>query len=179
MLKCQGYHLAAAMAGLMSGNPIGGVLTRRTLAGFSRIGHANRYFTEKQLDIIASGGITVVTQSTDSSPIVIRHALTTDRRDFKDQEINMSLARDWLAYTTDAAVSPLVAADNITANYLERITLAVEAVFTLALGLANQPFLNLTLTGVSRDTSRGGRVKVEYSIEQAEPANNIDVTIYY
>ena len=177
--QAEGYHLAAAMAGRMSANPIGGVLTRRTLAGFSRIGYADRYFSRNNLRTIAGGSLTVLTQATENAPIVISHALTTDASSFENQELTMSLARDWLLYLVDAVVSPIVAAENITPNYIERVETAVEAVFTRALEQEEEPFLNLTLLSVQQSPNIGGTVVVDFEVEQAEPANNISVTVYY
>ena len=173
------YFAAAARAGLASALPIGQPQTRRVLAGFTGIGHADRYFTENQLNNIASGGIEIYVQPTDNAPITIRHALTTDRSAFNHANVGMVIARDWLSYTMDAAIEPLIADANISPAFLDAVESVALAVTAEALNLPGNAFLNITELSVIEDPDVEGQIVVSYQTHQGRPALSFLTKIYY
>ena len=176
-VEVAGYYAAAARAGYASSVPIGRPQVYGTIGGFDRIEHSNDFFTEDQLNVIAEGGIEILTQSTISSPIQIRDDLTTDMSAYNKQNISMVISRDWLSYTVADILSPQVGRYNITERYLNILRGSVRAVFDLALSLPDEAFTGLVLNSLVKNESQSGRVSIEIAVAQGEPGKYIDVDL--
>ena len=73
-----GMFAAAALAGLRSGVNFHQGLTNVELAGFDDVSRTTEDFSGRQLDNMASKGVWIVTQDTETGMVYTRHQLTTD-----------------------------------------------------------------------------------------------------
>ena len=106
-------------------------LTRSTFeGGFSEIVYSNKTFNNTQLNIIASGGVTILTQDGQASPIVYRHHLTTNMSSITLQEVCILKDVDYMSKALKSALdSEIGNKKTITNDYLTALGFKVQAIF--------------------------------------------------
>lgn len=110
----EGYHLAAALAGLASGVLPHQGLTRVEVAGFSSTQRTNDKFNKPQLDSMAVAGVWIVQQAIDGE-IFTRHAVTTgDYEDINQREEMLTRNVDSISYRFKDYFEPFIGVTNVT-----------------------------------------------------------------
>ncbi len=110
----EGYHLAAALAGLSSGVLPHQGLTNVEVAGFSSTQRTNDKFNKVQLDNLAVAGVWIVAQALDGE-IYSRHAVTTgDYEDINQREEMITRNVDSISYRFKDYFAPFIGVTNVT-----------------------------------------------------------------
>lgn len=110
----EGYHLAAALAGLASGVLPHQGLTNVEVAGFSSTQRTNDKFNKVQLDTLAVAGVWIVAQALDGV-IYTRHAVTTgDYEDINQREEMITRNVDSISYRFKDYFAPFIGVTNVT-----------------------------------------------------------------
>ena len=110
----EGYHLAAALAGLASGVLPHQGLTNVEVAGFSSTQRTNDKFNKLQLDNLAIAGVWIVAQAIDGE-IYTRHAVTTgDYEDINQREEMLTRNVDSISYRFKDYFAPFIGVTNVT-----------------------------------------------------------------
>lgn len=110
----EGYHLAAALAGLSSGVLPQQGLTNVQISGFSSVQRTTDKFNKLQLDAMAVAGVWVVTQAIDGE-IYSRHAVTTgDYEDINQREEMITRNVDSISYRFKDYFAPFIGVTNVT-----------------------------------------------------------------
>lgn len=110
----EGYHLAAALAGLSSGVLPQQGLTNVEVAGFSNVSRTSDKFNKFQLDTMAVAGVWLVTQAIDGA-IYSRHAVTTgDYEDINQREEMITRNVDSISYRFKDYFAPFIGVSNVT-----------------------------------------------------------------
>jgi hypothetical protein len=116
-----GYFLAAAIAGLASGVLSNQGLTNVEVNGFDNLtSYTTDYFTDAQLTEMSNGGVWIVTEDRNGTPIT-RHAVTTDTSDLKVREEMIRRNLDAISYVFVNALRPYIGRANATPVLLERL----------------------------------------------------------
>ena len=125
----EGYHLCAALAGLVSGvNPHQG-LTNVEIAGFSNVDRTTKRFGRAQLDTLSGGGVWVVTQEPTTGQVYTRHAVTTgDYDDLNAREEMVTRNVDSISYRFKDALAPYIGVTNVTPRVLDALSVAIADV---------------------------------------------------
>lgn len=111
----QGYHVCAALAGLVSGVVPHQGLTRLELAGFTNADRTTGVFNRTQLNTMAAGGVWIVTQDLEDGTIFTRHAVTTgDTEDLADREEMLVRNLDSISYYFLDLYDPYIGVSNVT-----------------------------------------------------------------
>jgi len=111
----EGYHLAAALAGLSSGILPHQGMTRLEVAGFSDAPRTYRKFNRPQLDSMAVAGVWIVTQNMFDGEIFTRHAVTTgDYEDVNQREEMVTRNIDSVSYRFKDHFEPYIGISNVT-----------------------------------------------------------------
>jgi len=109
----EGFHLAAALAGLSSGILPQQGMTRLAIHGFSDVQRTTR-FSKSQLDSMAVSGVWIVTQSPDGD-IFTRHAVTTGSyADINQREEMLTRNVDSISYRFKDYFEPYIGVTNVT-----------------------------------------------------------------
>lgn len=126
-----GFHVAAALAGLRSGILPHQSLTNLQITGFDDVSRSNKYFNESQLDTMAASGVLVVT-SYSGGPIITRHGLTTDTSDLNHREEMIRNNVDSFAYQVAARMGPYVGQSNVTPTALAKMFTELTSIINFA-----------------------------------------------
>lgn len=115
-----GYHMCAALAGLVSGVVPHQHLTNVQIAGFDDLSRTTKLFSADQLDTLASYGVWIVTQDLDGN-IVTRDALTTDRTSLQSQTEMVVRNVDSISYLMLSRLEKYIGRSNVVQSALDQI----------------------------------------------------------
>ena len=116
-----GYFVSAAIGGLASGVVPHQGLTNVAVAGFDDLSsRTTDFFTDSQLDALAEGGVWIVTEDEDGTPVT-RHAVTTDTTDLNRQEEMIRRNVDSMSFLFLARLRPLIGRANASPSILGKL----------------------------------------------------------
>ena len=123
----EGYHLCAALAGLASGILPHQGMTNLEIAGFSDVPRTTKKFNRPQLDILATAGVWIVTQSNTDGEIYTRHAMTTgDYEDINEREEMLTRNVDSISYRFKDTFTPYIGVTNVTPSMLRILSTEIN-----------------------------------------------------
>lgn len=180
-----GYHLCAATAGLSSGTKPHQSLTNMSLVGFSDVPRSYIDMSQGDLDIMANGGIMIVTQKEKGTIPYIRHELTTDVRYVEYQQSSITKNVDNVAYYAAGILEPFIGKYNINTDVLEyirtKILTSMEDLKTVESGseeaMAIGPqLINFVIEKIYQlDKPNKDKIRIDAILTIPYPLNNIDV----
>lgn len=121
-----GYHLAAALAGLVSGALPHQPLTNVAVAGFDDVSASAVFFDETQLDALSEAGVWVVTEDADGV-IHTRDACTTDTSSLKLRMESVRRNVDSISFLFTNRLKRFIGRTNVTPNMLLRLKQEADA----------------------------------------------------
>jgi hypothetical protein len=114
-----GYYLCAALAGLRSGVQPHQGLTNVEILGFDDLSRTTEYFTETQLNVMASSGYWIVTQDPNTGAVFTRHQLSCgDQSDVNQREQSITTNLDNISYGMLEALAPYIGKGNVTTTMI-------------------------------------------------------------
>lgn len=119
-LTFEGYHLCAALAGLVSGVVPHQGLTNLAISGFDDLSRTTGLFNRTQLNTMAGNGVWIVTQDLQSGEVFSRHALSTaPYSNINEREEMITRNLDSISYYFLDLYSPYIGISNITPETLD------------------------------------------------------------
>ncbi|MCZ6674222.1 MAG: hypothetical protein O7C75_14930, partial [Verrucomicrobia bacterium] len=171
-----GFHLAAAIGGQVAGEESEQPFTNLNIVGPVGLRNSNKYFTDTQLDIIATGGTYIVIQEIDNGPTFSRHQLSTDISLIEKRELSITKNVDFIAKFTRNQLRPYIGSFNITNIYLEQLRSVVTAI--LASLKSDSKIISGSIVKLEQSTTESDTVILEIDILVPFPANFIRVTLF-
>lgn len=176
-----GYHIAAALAGATAALPAQQGFTKLKLAGFDSLSYSNLgYFTEAQLDVMASGGNMIFVQPTSSSMIECRHQLTTNMSALKYREYSIVKNVDYIAKLVRARFRPFVGRWNITNFFMQMLKVAMQGTFEelkISNDIAGPNIISGAIITLEQNATNSDQVDIIVDLVIPYPANNIRITL--
>lgn len=170
-----GYYLACAWAGKLSGSNPGQGFTNMTVAGFTGLKRSNGYFSEPALNEFAGSGLWVNIQESSSAPIKCRHQLSTDVSSIQRREVSITRVIDYVAKFLRIALSKKIGKFNITQSFLDSLATQVQG---LGRYLVDAQILkSFKLTSLAPDADQVDTVNITVLIEPFYPCNYIALTV--
>jgi len=145
-----GYYVAALIAGILAHLPPQQGLSNMSFKTIDKVINSSFFFTDNELDEMASAGILVIAQiSNDTKPYIIRQ-LTTNMNSLEEMEINKVRCLDYAALEVKKSVDDYTGKRNVT----ERNRIDVEET------------IRATLAGIQKETDNDllGPVVTNYKI---------------
>lgn len=146
-----GYYATAAIGGLKAGVPCQQPVSNYTIAGLPEMDYLK--FNEDQMDIIANGGVFIITQNGPGLSLYIRHQVSTDVSDVKKRELSMVEAYCKVAYSMYNVLIPFVGKYNIHPGVIGQIDVNMRSVLS---------------TLATTETQSSGPVILSYEINSIE-----------
>lgn len=169
-----GYFLAAAVAGLKSGINANQGMTHVEISGFDDYSGSKPYWTESQLNRLASHGVLIVLEDANGTAY-IRHALTTDMASVFTQEEAITRDYDYICKRIHSLLQEYIGRARVTDKVLDDLYSVLQS---LLLSLIASDYLrsydNLT---VQQHALLADRVEVNVTIAMPFPINNIEVFV--
>lgn len=177
----KGYHLCAALAGLVSGVVPHQGLTNLELVGFDDVSRTTGLFNSSNLNTMAGGGVWIVTQDPQDGSIYTRHAVTTaDYEDINAREEMVVRNLDSVSYVFMDKFAPYIGISNVTPSMLDIIeaeTLATiqylrNSNFTQKLG---GQLIDASIVELRRSVAFKDRIVLRLSLDIPYALNNLEV----
>jgi hypothetical protein len=176
-----GYFLAAAIAGAVSSLPAQQSLTRLRLSGFDRLLRSNLgFFTQSQLDNIASGGVMICIQQSSGALPEVRHQLTTNMTAVEYRELSIVKNVDLIAKYLRETVRPMAGSNNITDFFIKILRVGIESVFEnlkVSDGASGPNIISGEVVSLEQNESSPDRIDVIVDLVIPYPANDIRITL--
>lgn len=127
-ITMEGYHLCAALAALSGGVVPQQGLTNLEINGFDDVSRTVDIFNRTQLNIMAGGGVWIVTQDLQTGDVFTRHAVTTgDTDDINEREEMLTRNLDSVSYFFLDLLSPYIGISNVTTSTITVLRSEIRA----------------------------------------------------
>jgi len=176
-----GYHLCAAIAGLIGSSAPQQGLTNVEINGFDDARNVIDRFTRSQLDRLASFGVWIVTQDMQTGDVFTRHQLSTDTVDLNARELNIVKNVDAISYFFLNRLKPFIGRANVTDTTLEVIRTQIDGgiSFLKAAGfsalLGGQVLEGTAIRELRAHTVLRDRIVIIIDLVVPYPLNNVEL----
>lgn len=182
ILDIPGIYGPAVIAALTTGLPTHQGFTNLAVSGFLGLKHSSKYFSDVQLNTIASGGTMLLAQDSPEQLLYIRHQLTTDRSAVKYQEYSITKNVDFIAKFLRGAFTSFVGRYNIVDTTLDEIKSTGQSSLAFLRERTRLPRIGGvikggTISSLAQSESQIDTVEIRFSIAIPIPLNNIDITV--
>jgi hypothetical protein len=183
-MDVEGWYLGCTIAALTTGLPTQQGFTNLSVSGFLGQQHSSRYFSDDQMDIIADGGTMIFAQSTPSTPLYVRHQLTTNRSAIKFQEYSVTKNVDFIAkFVRDSyEQGGFIGKSNIVDTTLDELKTTGQGIINFLKEKTRLPRIggvirNGSLQSISEDADQIDTVNIRFGFVIPIPLNNLDIVI--
>lgn len=172
-----GYYLASGVAGMAAGYPAYQGFTNMSMSGYESLLHSNNYFTDSQLDTMATGGVYIVVQDRPRESVYCRHQLTAAFGLISTQEYSIIRDVDFIAKAIRTPLKRLIGVNNITDEFLGIVRMVVA---TRINSLISYGYLlsGTSIKSIKIDEDRPDTIIVELDLDVPYPVNVIKVYLY-
>ena len=169
------YFLASMIGGMIPGNVPEQPFTNLNITGAVGLRNSNKYFSNTQLDIIATGGTYIVVQDVVDAPVFARHQLSTDVSQLEKRELSITKAVDFTAKFFRTSLRPYIGKFNITDIYLEQLRAVADGILTKL--IEDATLVDGTIVKLEQNEEKSDEVLLDVDILVQFPANFIRVTL--
>lgn len=182
ILDIPGIYGPVALAALTTGLPTQQGFTNLAVSGFLGLQHSSRYFSDDQLNTIASGGTMLLAQDSAEQLLYVRHQLTTDRSSIKFQEYSVTKNVDFVAKFLRGAYASFVGRYNIIDTTLDELKGTGQASLTFLKDRTRLPKIGGVIkggviSGLKESETQIDTVEIRFALNMPIPLNNIDITV--
>lgn len=178
-----GYFLGAGLGALTTALPTQQGFTNQNVAVYSGVVHSTKYFTNAQLNTLASGGIMIFVQNVlDVSSLYIRHQLTTDTSAIKFQEFSITKNVDFIAKFIRSNHKQFPGKYNIVDNAFDDLKTSAAGIVTFLKDSTKLPKIGGViksgkLLSAIQDPVNIDTIQEQWQLDIPIPLNNLDITI--
>lgn len=177
LVPVPGAMLPAAIAGQISNAPPSQGLTNLPITGFQEVKYSSDYFSESQLNTIATGGNYIMWQGNLTSAISCRHQLSTDMSSVEKRELSITKTVDFVAKFIRKSISPYIGRYTIDAGFL---TILTSSINSLGASLVRDGHLNsFKLSGLVQDDVNKDTIRATIEIQPKYPVNYIKIDLIF
>jgi len=166
-------YLACAIAGAQWANPPQRSLTRVTLNGFNELKGVKMIRT--QMNQLAEKGVMILTQENSTSPITIRHQLSTDMSTLQFKENSILAIEDYCAKLLRNACEVYIGRYNITPELISMVKGTLDS--TMDTLKSRGVIVDGRIDLIMQDENNPDTIIVSLSVLPPYPCNYIEITL--
>ena len=117
----------------------------------------------------------ILVQDLPSSPVLVRHQLTTDVSTIEFRELSITKVLDYLSKFFRSTLKPLIGRFNITSGYLDTIGTLIEGQRSAL--IARGTISDLTVNSLIQSSTQPDTLEIDLSVSIYYPANYIRVKL--
>ncbi len=170
-----GFYLNAATVGAIGQQPPQQSFTNFPIAGFTRVLGSNDYFSEKQMDTMAGGGMWIYIQDSPLSPVIARMAITTDPTSIETRTDSVTKVVDFTAKFMRSSLKNYIGRFNITQGFLDSLSTVVQGLFGFL--VESGVLIGGSLDNVIQDEDQRDTVLMDTTLDVPIPCNYIKLTL--
>ncbi len=170
-----GYYGDAVVAGMVANQPPQQGFTNLPMAGLTRVKGSSDTYSNRQLNVMAAGGVYIWVQDAVGGPVSSRHQLSTDMTSIEARELSITKVVDFTAKFVRNLVRNFIGRSNITQAFIDQISTVVEGAFSFLKG--KQILSEASVNNIVQDSSQVDRLLVDVTLDVPFPCNYIRVTL--
>jgi hypothetical protein len=170
-----GYYAASCIVGMIAALPPQQGFTNYPIAGLTRVVGSNDVYSNRQLSIMAAGGVYILIQDAQGAPIIARHQLSTDLSSIETRELSITKIVDFTAKFLRAALRNFIGRSNITQAFIDQLSSVIQGLlsFLTEAGV----LIGADLNNLIQDADNPDTVLIDITLDVPYPCNFIRVTL--
>jgi len=179
-----GYFLGCSVGALTTALPTQQGFTNQNVAVYTGVVHSTKYFSNAQLNVLASGGVMIFVQDIlNVTALYIRHQLTTDRSAIKFQEYSITKNVDFIAKFIRKTHQQFIGKYNIVDNAFDDLKTNAGGIVTFLKDTTKKPKIGGVirsgkLLSAVQDPVNIDSIVEQWSLDIPIPLNNLEITIF-
>jgi len=170
-----GYYATSCIIGMTASLPPQQGFTNYPVTGLTQLIKSSDYFSERQLNVIAAGGIYILVQDAEGAPCVCRHQLSTDLSSIETRELSITKVVDFTAKFLRAGLRNFIGRANITQSFLDQLSSVVQGILSFL--TESGVLIGADINNVIQDADAPDTVLIDITLDVPYPCNYIRVTL--
>ena len=170
-----GFYMCAAIVGMVAHFPPQQGFTNLPVTGFTGVVGSNDFFSVKQLNVMAAGGVYIMMQEAQGAPIISRHQLSTNLTSIETRELSITKVVDFTAKFLRTGLRNFIGTFNITQPFLDTLSTVIHGM--LGFLTENGVILGGDLNNLIQSKDAPDTVLVDVTLDVPYPCNYIRLTL--
>jgi hypothetical protein len=171
----EGYYATACIVGMVGQLPPQQGFTNYPITGLSRIVGSNDKFTNRQLNVIAAGGIYILVQDAQGAPVICRHQLSTNTTSIETRELSITKVVDFVAKFMRGGLRNFIGRSNITQGFLDTLSTVIQGQLNFLTD--GGVLIGADINNLVQDADAPDTVLVDVTLDVPYPCNYIRLTL--
>lgn len=173
--RLPGFYLCAGIVGMVARFPPQQGFTNLAMTGYAGVSGSSDYFSNKQLNKIAGGGVYIVIQESEGAPLVSRHQLSTNITTLENRELSITKVVDFCAKVLRVGLRNFIGQFNITQPFLDTLSTAIQGMLSFL--TENGIIIGGELNNLIQSKEEPDVVLVDITLDVPYPCNYIRLTL--
>jgi hypothetical protein len=170
-----GYYATACIAGMVGQQPPQQGFTNFPITGLTRPVGSNGSFTNRQLNVMAAGGVYILIQDAQNAPVICRHQLSTDTTSIEARELSITKDVDFVSKFMRAGLRNFIGRSNITQGFLDSLSTVVQGQLNFL--IENNILIGAEVNNILQDADAPDTVLIDVTLDVPYPCNFIRVVL--
>jgi len=171
----EGYYGTACIVGMVGQLPPQQGFTNYPMTGLTRPVGSNDSFTNKQMNIMAAGGVYILIQDVQGAPVICRHQLSTDTTSIETRELSITKVVDYTAKFMRAGMRNFIGRSNITQGFLDNLSTVVQGQLNFL--IESGVLIGADINNLIQDADAPDTVLIDVTLDVPFPCNYIRLTL--
>jgi hypothetical protein len=171
----EGYYATACVVGMVGQLPPQQGFTNYPMTGLTRVVGSSDQFTQRQLNVMAAGGVYILVQEAQGAPITCRHQLSTDLTSIETRELSITKVVDYTAKFMRAGLRSFIGRSNITQGFLDNLSTIVQGQLNFL--VESGVLIGADINNLIQDADNPDTVLVDVTLDVPFPCNYIRLTL--
>lgn len=177
LVPVPGAYWSAIAAGDVAGVPPQQGHTNMPMGGLNRVKYSSDYFSQSQLNTMATGGTFIISQTVPSAAPACRHQLSTDMNSVETRELNITKSLDFVSKFLRLGLRGYIGRYNITPRFLKLMEMTFNGMKNYL--IRNEYVVDMRLLSLEQSTTERDVILVNLEIAPAYPVNYIRITLTF
>jgi len=171
----EGYYATSCIVGMVGQLPPQQGFTNYPMTGLTRVVGSNDKFTNRQLNVMAAGGVYILVQDAQGAPVICRHQLSTDMTSIETRELSITKVVDYTAKFMRAGLRNFIGRSNITQGFLDNLSTIVQGQLNFL--VEGGVLIGADINNLIQDADNPDTVLIDVTLDVPFPCNYIRLTL--
>jgi hypothetical protein len=170
-----GYYGTGCIVGMVGQLPPQQGFTNYPMTGLTRPVGSSGFFTNKQMNIMAAGGVYILIQDAQGAPVICRHQLSTNTTSIETRELSITKVVDFTAKFMRAGLRNFIGRSNITQGFLDNLSTVVQGQLNFL--VEGTILIGADINNLIQDADAPDTVLIDVTLDVPFPCNYIRLTL--
>lgn len=171
----KGYYATACIGGMVGQLPPQQGFTNYPMVGLTRVAGSNDVFTNKQMNVMAAGGVYILVQDSENAPVICRHQLSTSMTSIETRELSITKVVDYTAKFLRIGLRRFIGRSNITQPLLDTLSSVVCGMLKFL--SENGILIGGDVNNIIQSAESPDTVMIDVTLDVPYPCNFIRLTL--